>query len=47
MKAVQRIFHAWRRFFFASGVFYSVILKFADSDWHSPEDRLHPAASAA
>jgi hypothetical protein len=47
MKAVRRIFCAWRRFFFIPGcndVLHTVILNFADSAWRSPTDRILPPA---
>jgi hypothetical protein len=47
MKAVQRIFCAWRRFFFALGCnhdLHTVILNYADSAWRSPTDRILPPA---
>jgi len=46
MKAVRRIFIAWRRFFFALGCInlHTVILNFADSAWRSPTDRILPPA---
>jgi hypothetical protein len=47
MKAVRRIFPAWRRFFFALGCnqhLHTVILNYADSDWRSPTDRILPPA---
>jgi hypothetical protein len=46
MKAVQRIFCAWRRFFFVLGCnnLHTVILNYADSDWRSPTDRILPPA---
>jgi hypothetical protein len=47
MKAVRRIFCAWRRFFFALGCnhdLHTVILNYADSDWRSPTDRILPPA---
>jgi hypothetical protein len=42
MKAVRRIFIAWRRFFFALGCInlHTVILNFADSAWRSPAERI-------
>jgi hypothetical protein len=47
MKAVRRIFIAWRRFFFAPGCnndLHTVILNYADSAWRSPTDRILPPA---
>jgi hypothetical protein len=47
MKAVRRIYCAWRRFFFVLGCnndLHSVILNFADSAWRSPTDRILPPA---
>jgi hypothetical protein len=47
MKAVQRIFFAWRRLFFALGCnndLRTVILNFADSAWRSPTDHILPPA---
>jgi hypothetical protein len=41
MKAVQRMFSAWRRFFFVSG---RIIPTFADSGWRLAARRAHPAA---
>jgi hypothetical protein len=47
MKAVRRVFLAWRRFFFVLGCnqhLHTVILNYADSAWRSPTDRILPPA---